>query len=279
MTTKTFTVVVDYATLAGVGATEKIGKVTFTPRFVGNSAWTTDGLRIVDAQPVTMDVTSAGGPQNFVLGHPEGWLLGFTWIVSAVIEGRSVLGPMPIRTPAPDTVNALPSLLDVAPNTLPDVTVQTLVVPSSVADGDVLAKEGAGVVGIDPADLGGSAVDSVNGKTGPVTLTAADVGALPSSYTPPAAPTWGTIAGKPAVVAAGGDAAAARTAIGAGTSNLALGTTAGTALAGNYTPPIPTAAQVGAPATTTVPSINAGPIANRPATPVAGSLYIEVILP
>ncbi|SKF61453.1 Uncharacterised protein [Mycobacteroides abscessus subsp. abscessus] len=47
MTTKTFSVTVDYGTLAGVGTTEKIGKVTFTPRFAGNSAWTTDGTRIV----------------------------------------------------------------------------------------------------------------------------------------------------------------------------------------------------------------------------------------
>lgn len=51
----------------------------------------------------------------------------------------------------------------------------------------------------------------------------------------PAAPTWGNISGKPAVVAEGADAAAARTSIGAGTSNLAIGTTASTAAAGNHT--------------------------------------------
>lgn len=45
--------------------------------------------------------------------------------------------------------------------------------------------------------------------------------------------TWADISGKPAVIAAGSDAAAARTAIGAGTSNLTIGTTASTALAGN----------------------------------------------
>lgn len=45
--------------------------------------------------------------------------------------------------------------------------------------------------------------------------------------------TWDTLDGKPAVIAAGADQAAARTAIGAGTSSLALGTTASTALAGN----------------------------------------------
>lgn len=51
---------------------------------------------------------------------------------------------------------------------------------------------------------------------------------------------WGDITGKPAVIAAGADAAAARTAIGAGTSNLAIGTTATTAKAGNA---VQTAAQ------------------------------------
>lgn len=49
-------------------------------------------------------------------------------------------------------------------------------------------------------------------------------------------PTWSTIAGKPAVVAAGATQADARTAIGAGTSNLVVGTGAGDAKAGNYAP-------------------------------------------
>ena len=47
---------------------------------------------------------------------------------------------------------------------------------------------------------------------------------------------WGDITGKPAVIAAGADQAAARTAIGAGTSSLEIGTTATTAMAGNRTP-------------------------------------------
>ena len=49
---------------------------------------------------------------------------------------------------------------------------------------------------------------------------------------------WGNITNKPAVIAAGVDAAAARTAIGAGTSSLVIGTTAGSAKAGNYKPTI-----------------------------------------
>lgn len=44
---------------------------------------------------------------------------------------------------------------------------------------------------------------------------------------------WGNITGKPAVIAAGVDAATARTAIGAGTSSLVIGTTASTAMAGD----------------------------------------------
>jgi len=47
---------------------------------------------------------------------------------------------------------------------------------------------------------------------------------------------WADITGKPAVIAAGANQAAARTAIGAGTSNLEIGTTATTAMAGNRTP-------------------------------------------
>lgn len=55
----------------------------------------------------------------------------------------------------------------------------------------------------------------------------------------PPAPTADTLSGATTVgksVMKAADAAAARTAIGAGTSNLAIGTTASTAKAGNYAP-------------------------------------------
>ncbi|WP_225784262.1 hypothetical protein [Xenophilus sp. Marseille-Q4582] len=48
-----------------------------------------------------------------------------------------------------------------------------------------------------------------------------------------------SIANKPAVIAAGADQASARAAIGAGTSNLTIGTTSTTAKAGDYQPTIP----------------------------------------
>ena len=69
------------------------------------------------------------------------------------------------------------------------------------------------------------------------------------------APTWTTIAGKPAVVAEGADQAAARTAIGAGTSSIVIGTTATTAMAGNR---VFTGAQV---ALTGYAPVAAGPVA------------------
>lgn len=65
---------------------------------------------------------------------------------------------------------------------------------------------------------------------------------LVESSTGGEAATWATLSGKPAVIAAGATQAEARTAIGAGTSSLSIGTTAATAMAGNK---VPTATQRG----------------------------------
>ena len=70
--------------------------------------------------------------------------------------------------------------------------------------------------------------------------------AMAGNTTIPAAPTWDNISGKPAVVAAGADAEAARAAIGAGTSSLTLGTTPSTAKAGNYQPTVANISDAGA---------------------------------
>ncbi|NCD26466.1 MAG: hypothetical protein EOL86_12865 [Deltaproteobacteria bacterium] len=83
---------------------------------------------------------------------------------------------------------------------------------------------------------------TVNSKslTGNITLNASDVGAAPAMG---ADDNYITNAEKaalhshPAVIAQGATQADARTAIGAGTSNLTIGTTAGTAKEGNYVPP------------------------------------------
>lgn len=65
---------------------------------------------------------------------------------------------------------------------------------------------------------------------------ASAIAAYLAAHPPTAEAEWATISGKPDVIAAGADQAAARSAIGAGTSSLALGTTAGTAKAGDYQP-------------------------------------------
>ena len=105
----------------------------------------------------------------------------------------------------------------------------------------------------------------------------------------PAAPTADTLSGATTVgknVIKAADAAAARTAIGAGTSNLAIGTTASTAKAGNYAPAwgdvtgkptIPSAtasgtrAQLDAGTDTTVRAFSAKDIAEYVAAQIAAS--------
>jgi len=66
---------------------------------------------------------------------------------------------------------------------------------------------------------------------------------------------WDDITDKPVVIAAGADAGEARDAIGAGTSNLVIGTTADTAKAGNYAP---TWAEVTGKPTTFPPVVGTG---------------------
>lgn len=100
-----------------------------------------------------------------------------------------------------------------------------------------------------------------SGPEGAIPATISGLGGGSSSVA------WSDVTDKPAVIAAGTDAAAARTAIGAGTgngtSNLVVATTAPAALAAaaavgtgttaaraDHVHPFPTAAQVGAAATT-----------------------------
>lgn len=86
--------------------------------------------------------------------------------------------------------------------------------------------------------VGGSDWDSLVGKpaTFPPTIGTTATTAMAGNTPIPPTATWANLSGKPAVIAEGATQAAARTAIGAGTSNLALGTTASTAKAGNYHP-------------------------------------------
>lgn len=80
--------------------------------------------------------------------------------------------------------------------------------------------------------FGGGAVDSVNGQTGDVVLAAGDVGALPDTYTPPAAPVQSVNGSTGAVTLTAADVGA----LPDDTELLTIGTTAGTAKAGDYQP-------------------------------------------
>jgi len=88
-------------------------------------------------------------------------------------------------------------------------------------------------------DIIQSLLESSGGGGGPTTVAWADITGKPTSF-PPASHTHtasqisdASSVGKSVMTAA--DAAAARSAIGAGTSSLALGTSASTAAAGNHT--------------------------------------------
>lgn len=79
-----------------------------------------------------------------------------------------------------------------------------------------------------------AARSAIGAGTSNLTIGTTASTAMAGNTTIPAAATWANLSGKPAVIAAGADQAAARTAIGAGTSNLAIGTSASTAAAGNH---------------------------------------------
>lgn len=94
------------------------------------------------------------------------------------------------------------------------------------------------VVGVDPQGLADAVMAVMTNDIQPLgapiirnnTMIQMMGTVTPSSSAPVA---WDDITGKPAVIAAGADDAAARTAIGAGTSSVVIGTTASTAMAGN----------------------------------------------
>lgn len=112
---------------------------------------------------------------------------------------------------------------------------------STLEDGGGGGETSVTVDSISDATATGKAVMKASTKA--AARQAIDAAAPSDIPTIPAAPNWDTLDGKPAVIAAGADQAAARNAIGAGTSNLAIGTTASTAMAGNTS--IPAAAQAG----------------------------------
>lgn len=120
---------------------------------------------------------------------------------------------------------------------------------------------------------GGGAVSSVNGKTGPVVITAADVGALPDTYNPPAQ-SWNIITDKPTIIAAGTTQADARAAIAAQQANATVSQAEAEAGAltsvRNWTPQ-----RVAQAIAALAPAGDFNALQNKPAFIAAGSSAIE----
>jgi len=148
---------------------------------------------------------------------------------------RGFLPDFPIEVTAAHTDSSPLDLATAAPASVPEgAVVQTVVIPSGAG---ILSRNAATgeIEYLDPEDLGGATelteltdVDTT-GATNGQALVYNGGDWVPGSV----ASSWSALSGKPAVIAAGATQSAARDSIGAGTSNLALGTTAGTAAAGN----------------------------------------------
>ena len=170
-----------------------------------------------DYDTVWIPAPTGGGGGGGAWGSITGTLSAQTDLQTA-LNGKSATG----HTHAAANVTDFSEAVDDRVNALLVEGANVTLTYNDVANTLTVAASGGG---------GGGAVDSVNGETGIVVLDAADVGARPDTYVP----AWSEVTSKPAVIAAGADEATARSAIGAGTSNLAIGTTGTTAMAGNKT--------------------------------------------
>lgn len=101
------------------------------------------------------------------------------------------LGTLDPAEPLPPQFTSVQEMLD----SIADGEVTGIVQTISLSGSNLTLSDGGGTVTL-PSGGGTGAVSSVNGQTGAVALDAADVGALPSTYTPPAQ-SWGVITGKP----------------------------------------------------------------------------------
>lgn len=186
--------------------------------------------------PVQSVLTAPDGIGSYVLPSTDtpahDGTTGWRWVarVSLALGTQSLeLTSAPFALPAGATVDLVSGTTAAGEPLLPlevqSYDVGALILPGAALPaqagqgGKVLSTDGTTASWVAPS--GGGAVASVAGKTGTVTLTSVDL-------------TDSTSTGRSVLTAA--TAAAARTAIGAGTSSLALGTSADTAKAGDYAP-------------------------------------------
>ena len=224
------------------------GAVTFTPIITSRILIdaSVEPSPLITHEPITCELDAYGHiARNGVRGV---WLWTGEWTVSFNVSGMSRT-PFPILVSTAHTDVAPLDLWEAAPYTPPaGTTVTTMMVPSNPTDGYVLKWSAAssslvwGALADSASQPGHThTLDDTTDTATRLALTPAERAKLTntsgSNTGDQTLPTWATIADKPAVIAAGATQGDARTAIGAGTSSLVIGTGAGNAKAGNYTPP------------------------------------------
>ncbi len=161
-----------------------VGRITFTPKDVIRTTAEVDYPAIVLHATATATL-SANGTLTDAENKPGIWLAVGSYTVTFEITGAPRAIPaVDILVTTGHTDVAPLDLATVVPYVPPTGTVvQTLVVPAGGLEGQVLTLEGGDLAWITPTGGGsgtGGAVDSVNGKTGVVVLSAADLGAQPA---------------------------------------------------------------------------------------------------
>lgn len=197
----------------------------------------TDPVTRVDNRPITADLDAQGDLSRNGQKGVKLWC--GVWTCKPASPTVLNFEQFEFELTEAHTDEAPLQLWSAAPFVPPEGTVvNTLVVPGGATQGQVLGWGPDGLAWQDSA-AGEVKWADVTGKpaTFAPTIGTTATTAMAGNTPIPAAPTADTLSGATAVgksVMKATDAAAARSAIGAGTSNLALGTTATTAAAGNH---------------------------------------------
>lgn len=217
---------------AGTNGTNGTNGLDGTDGLDGENGWSPVLSNIIDGARAVQQVTDwVGGTGTKPV---TGKYIGATGLVDDIadavnIRGASGAGTGDVMGPASSANNAVVLFDGTTGKLLKDGGLLGTAAFEDITDFASAAEGDLAMTAVQPGDLNlvatsGDYDDLTNKPTIPAAQQQTDWTAT-SGIT--------SIANKPAVIAAGSDAAAARTAIGAGTSNLTLGTTAGTALEGN----------------------------------------------
>lgn len=188
-----------------------------------------DGQILAKDSNANYDTVWINPPTGSGSGIPAGGTTGQILIKTSSVDGAATW-----QTLDPSKITGLSEAIDDRVAALLVAGANVTLTYDDAAGTITVAATGGGGTGLPGGGTSGQALvktSSVDGAATWQTLDAADVGALPDTY----APDWDDVGSKPPAIAAGATAEIARGNIGAGTSNLAIGTSATTAMAGNKT--------------------------------------------